>query len=182
MTRAPCNYAYDTSNRMVVRSLDADGDGPGAAVSTFYAYDGSQILLEFGPQSAEIPAHRYLWGAAVDQVLADERADGQGTPGEVLWPLTDHLGTVRDLAVYDSQLDETTVANHRVYDAFGNLTSQTNAAVDHLFGFTGRPFDPATGLQNNLNRWYDPEVGRWMSEDPIGFEGGDENLYRYCGK
>jgi uncharacterized protein RhaS with RHS repeats len=34
-------------------------------------------------------------------------------------------------------------------------------------------------LQNNLNRWYDPSVGRWLSEDPIGFAGGDGNVYRY---
>ncbi len=51
----------------------------------------------------------------------------------------------------------------------------------HQFGFTGRMFDTATGLQNNLNRWYDPVVGRWISEDPIGFEAGDSNLYRYVG-
>ncbi|MBC7078083.1 MAG: RHS repeat-associated core domain-containing protein, partial [Synergistales bacterium] len=47
--------------------------------------------------------------------------------------------------------------------------------------FTGRPFDTHTGLQNNLNRWYDPAVGRWLSADPIGFAGGDGNLYRYVG-
>jgi hypothetical protein len=34
-------------------------------------------------------------------------------------------------------------------------------------------------LQNNLNRWYDPTVGRWVSEDPIGFAGGDTNVIRY---
>jgi RHS repeat-associated protein len=67
-----------------------------------------------------------------------------------------------------------------VYDAYGNLTSET-AAVDCLFGYTGQLYDNATGLQNNLNRWYDPSVGRWMSQDPIGFGGGDANLYRYVG-
>jgi len=41
--------------------------------------------------------------------------------------------------------------------------------------------DQATGLQNNLNRWYDAVTGRWLSEDPIGLGGGDANLYRYCG-
>ena len=41
--------------------------------------------------------------------------------------------------------------------------------------------DNATGLQNNLNRWYDPAVGRWLSQDPIGFDAGDGNLYRYVG-
>ena len=97
------------------------------------------------------------------------------------WALTDHENSVRDLAAYDSGTDVTTIANHRVYDSFGNLKSETNSAVDCLFGYTGRMLDEATGLQNNLNRWYDAKVGRWVSEDPIGFWGGDANLYRYVG-
>ncbi len=67
------------------------------------------------------------------------------------------------------------------YDTFGKLTSETNPAVDSLFLFTGRPFDQNSQLQNNLNRWYDARVGRWLSEDPVGFAGGDGNLYRYVG-
>jgi RHS repeat-associated protein len=89
------------------------------------------------------------------------------------------VGTIRDLATHDSDTHETTIANHRNYDSYGNLLSQTDDAVDELFGFTGRLFDEATGLQNNLNRWYDPTVGRWISEDPIGFGGDPSNLYRY---
>lgn len=53
--------------------------------------------------------------------------------------------------------------------------------VDEAFEYTGRWFDSATGLQNNQNRWYSPSLGRWVSEDPIGFSGGDANLYRYVG-
>jgi RHS repeat-associated protein len=53
--------------------------------------------------------------------------------------------------------------------------------VDHLFGYTGRAYDEETGLQNNLNRWYDAASGKWLSEDPIGFAAGDANLYRYVG-
>ncbi len=71
----------------------------------------------------------------------------------------------------------TTVVNHLIYGTFGRVTAASNSAADSLFLFTGRPFDPDTGLQNNLNRWYDPSVGRWLSEDPIGFTGGDGNLY-----
>jgi RHS repeat-associated protein len=73
------------------------------------------------------------------------------------------------------------VVNHLVYDAYGNVTSETNSAVESLFLFTARPLDPDTGLQNNLNRWYDPAVGRWLSEDPIAYDAGEENLYRYTG-
>ena len=97
-----------------------------------------------------------------DKLLADTTTDG------VSWSLTDHLGTVRDI------LGDT--STHLTYDAFGNLISGTNPL---LFGFTGKAFDAATQLQNNINRWYDATTGRWLSTDPIGFNGNDTNLYRY---
>ncbi len=187
-------YTYDYLNRWVAHTVDLDGDGAAAATSEYFVYDATSVPLSpwerAGVRADEIgqivlqldetgnPTHRYLWGQAVDQILADETVDGGGTE-DVLWPLTDHQNTVRDLAVYDEVLDETSVANHIAYDAFGNVLSETNAAVDHLFGYTGRPFDETTGLQNNLHRWYDAVVGRWLNEDPIGMEGGDANFYRY---
>jgi RHS repeat-associated protein len=75
----------------------------------------------------------------------------------------------------------TTIANHRVYNAYGVLESQTNAAVDCLFGYTGRPFDKASGEQYNGGRWYEAITGRWLSEDPSKFAAGDANLNRYVG-
>lgn len=93
--------------------------------------------------------------------------------------MADHLNTVRDIARYDSQVDRTAVVNHLIYDAFGNVTAESHPAVESLFLVTGTPFDSDTGLQNNLSRWYDPIVGRWLSEDRIGFAGGDGNFYRY---
>ncbi len=121
--------------------------------------------------------------------LAGARPAGSDWAGfcNVQWPLADNPGTVRDLAVFNAATGLTTIVAHRVYSAYGQLISQTNpsnlraAAVDCLFGFTGRPFDPATGLQNNLNRWYDPATGNWLTQDPTGFAAGDTNLYRYCG-
>src|SRR5262249_54514505 len=124
---------------------------------------------------------QHLWGAAVDQLLADEEVTSLASAGSVIWPLADQEGTIRDLATHDPTTHTTRIATHRVYDSFGNLVSQTSAATDELFGFTGRPFDTATGLQYNLNRWYDPKTGRWISEDPIGFVAGDTNLSRYVG-
>ena len=53
--------------------------------------------------------------------------------------------------------------------------------MDCLFGFTGRPVEKVSGLQNNLNRWYDATVGRWLSEDPVGFLAGDTDTSRYVG-
>ncbi len=203
------DYLYDVENRWIGENIDFDGDGLVDRQLRF-VYDGTQIVLQFetegeGAVTGEDLSHRYLWQAnAVDQLLADEQllpspASGRGvggegdptmddstaydqsTPGQVLWPLTDQLGTVRDLAAYDAETGTTAVANHIVYDAYGRVTSETNAAVDSLFAFTGRALDPATGLQNNWNRWYDAKVGQWISEDPIGFEGRDANLCRYVG-
>jgi RHS repeat-associated protein len=177
-------YFYDHQNRWVRRAIDADGNGhlDGRRI---FVYDGNQIVLDFwrnNSQDLQIGhlRQRYLWGPAVDQILAEETVDG-GTADLVQWTLTDHLNTVRDIAKYDPDDDMTTVVNHLIYDAFGRVTSESNPAVDSLFLFTARPFDSDTQLQNNLNRWYDPTVGRWLSEDPIGFAAGDENLYRYVG-
>ena len=61
------------------------------------------------------------------------------------------------------------------------ISSNDPAAVDELFGYTARDFDTAVGLQYNRARWYDPNTGRWLSQDPIGFNAGDANLYRYVG-
>ncbi|MDV3349818.1 RHS repeat-associated core domain-containing protein [Leptothoe sp. LEGE 181152] len=46
-------------------------------------------------------------------------------------------------------------------------------------GYTGRERDDATGLIYYRARYYDPAVGRFISEDPLGFDAGDANLYRY---
>jgi RHS repeat-associated protein len=89
--------------------------------------------------------------------------------------------TVRDLAEYDSSTGDTTVVNHIVYDAFGRIVSETDAAIAFLYGFTGRERDIESDLQYNRARYYDAALGRWLSQDPIGFDSGDANLYRYVG-
>ncbi len=78
-------------------------------------------------------------------------------------------------------LDSSVKCQELTPTTYGNVTAETNSAVDTLFGYTGRFFDEDTGLQWNLNRWYDPVVGRFVSVDPIGFAAGDPNLYRYTG-
>ena len=62
------------------------------------------------------------------------------------------------------------------YDAFDNAT---NPSFPTRYQFTGREFDSFSGLQFSRARFYDPRLGRFISEDPIGFAGGDVNLYGY---
>ncbi len=173
-------FEYDAYNRLVHKELDADGDGTGTATDTFWIYDGDQAVLQFDGATAADLSHRYLWGPLVDQLLADETVDDGGTE-DVLWAFTDWQGSVRHLASYDESTSVTSIENHKFYDAFGNVASETNSAVDTVFGYTGRMWDDDLDLQNNLNRWYDPGVGRWLTEDPADFAAGDPNLYRYVG-
>ena len=140
--------------------------------------------------------HRYMNGPAIDQVFADETG-GNG----VLWYLSDTQNTVRDVAKYASTAAGTqaTVRNHLEYNTFGIVTTAddpTTATVNDgdrpgLEGtgnefspqrsYTGREPDTATGLIYYRARWFDPRIGRFISEDPIGFAAGDANLSRYVG-
>ncbi|GIW96784.1 MAG: hypothetical protein KatS3mg111_0117 [Pirellulaceae bacterium] len=157
-------------------------------------------MVDFDAEGADAARlmNRYLWGAAVDQLLADEQYLSWWSPdafhgsaflgaGSVYWPLTDHLGTVRDLVDSNSGVRE-----HQVFDSFGNLVHEADFdaagnpiasshqdAVDTVFGYTGRAWDADVDLQYNRARWYSPTLGRWLSQDPIGFNAGDANLYRY---
>ncbi|WP_158265624.1 RHS repeat-associated core domain-containing protein [Blastopirellula marina] len=180
------DYTYDIFNRRIGKTIDADGAGAGTATEEIYIYDGlreergaagDHILLAF--DESDDLTDRFLYGPNVDQVLASEEVTSTASAGDTLWALTDHLGTVRDLVDYNAGTDTTTVQNHLTYDAFGNITAETNAAVDFLFAFTGRERDEESDLQYNRARYFDAPIGKWISEDPLGFKALDENLSRY---
>ena len=88
--------------------------------------------------------------------------------------ITDQLGSVR-LVVNAST---GAVAQEIEYDPFGEVISDSNPGFQP-FGFAGGLYDPETGLTHFGAREYDAELGRWTSPDPIGFSGGDPNLYGY---
>ncbi|NEZ61835.1 RHS repeat-associated core domain-containing protein [Leptolyngbyaceae cyanobacterium CCMR0082] len=69
--------------------------------------------------------------------------------------------------------------DHITYDSCSQVTSETNPDFDVRFGYTGRERDDATGLMYYRARYYDPAVARFISEDSLGFDAGDANLYRY---
>jgi RHS repeat-associated protein len=162
-------YKYDVYNQRIAKTVDADGAGAGVATTERYVYGSDQNISLVFDESGNL-SHRYLFGNGIDQIEADE------SNGNVLWALTDHLGSVRDV------VDNVgVVQNHIVYDAFGGVTSQTNSSVVFRYGYTARELDAESGLQYNRARYLDSFNGRFISEDPISFGGGDANLYRYVG-
>jgi RHS repeat-associated protein len=112
---------------------------------------------------------RYLWGETTDQLFAQEDVS-TGT----LWSRTDNLGTTRDLVN-----NAGASATHFTYDAFGKITACDTSKSRFLY--TAQEFDPDTGLYYYNARWYDPQAAKFLSQDPIGFAAGDENLSRYVG-
>jgi RHS repeat-associated protein len=161
------DYTYDVYDRRITKTVDADGAGAGTATEEHFVYDGEHISRVFDETGTQ--TQRYLHGPQIDQVLAEETA-----AGDTHWALTDHQGSVRD--VID---DGGAVLNHRVYDSFGQVTSESDPTVDFRFGYTGRELDAETELMYYRARYFDPAAGTFVSEDPLGFGAGDENLYRY---
>jgi RHS repeat-associated protein len=158
-------YGYDAEDKRVSKKLTTSAPLSASVVTTEkYIYDGSDIALVLN--AAGTLVERYLYGAGVDNVLSREKS------GTVVWSLGDRQGSVVDLVSENG-----TILNHFVYDGFGNRTGMTSA--DFRYGYTGRELDTETGLYYYRARYYDPSVGRFISEDPIGFAAGDTNLYRY---
>ena len=119
---------------------------------------------------------RYIHGNEVDQPLA-HYYDLGGTTKE-FWYHKDRQGSVVNVTDGSG-----TIVNTVTYEGFGRFT-ETNkdfkAGVQGMYKWTGRAYDYESGLQYNRARYYDPNfLGRWISQDPIGFDAGDSNLYRY---
>jgi RHS repeat-associated protein len=121
-----------------------------------------------------------MYGPGVDMVLSEQQFAG-GVAQSPQYQLTDHLGTVRGVAQRVGGASSATLVNSVQYDAFGKVTSQSNATNQPHHGFAGRDIEPVGGLTYNRNRYYSTSSGRFISQDPIGFAAGDANLYRYVG-
>jgi len=88
--------------------------------------------------------------------------------------LYNHQGSLR--AVVDT---EGTIIKELHYDSFGTITKDTNPTLHVTLGFAGGLYDKDTKLTRFGYRDYDAYTGKWTAKDPIGFSGGDANLYGY---
>jgi RHS repeat-associated protein len=187
---ATWTYAYDLLNRITSAEEDDAGGHliqradfvydvfgnriddkvttPQGTTDTRASYDDQgNAIADLNAQNQITTRRLYLDG--VDQLFARV-----GAAGDVAWYLTDQQGSVRDLA------DGTgAIRDHLDYSAFGATTNQTNPSFGDRFEYTAREFDAVTGLQYSRARYYDPQTARWTSQDPLGLDAGDSNLYRY---
>jgi RHS repeat-associated protein len=161
------SYVYNTNGMRIVRT---DSEGGQSDVTKYYLHDGDQqVAVLDNTQSVE---HQYLDGPVLDQIFADELSTNY-----ILWPLGDRQGTIQAVGLTDT--NSTSVVDERGIDSFGNITSQTNSSIEHQHFFNGLQWDADAQLYFNRARWYDPAAGLFISQDPLGFDGGDTNLSRY---
>ena len=165
-------YAYNALDERIFKLVDPDGDGAQAATFTYFLYANQQLTTEFvNTGSVYVATHRYLYAPGTDQVLADLAV---GSAAAVHWTLGDQEGSIRDVVAVTGLNQYADVAIE--YDSFGNVTNGQQAA-SHLL-YAGRELDVETGYDYNRARYYDPQTGRFLSQDPAGFAAGqDPYLY-----
>ena len=101
-----------------------------------------------------------------------------GSYENIYYYINDHLGTPQMLT------DQNAIVVWQAdYDPFGKATVNDDpdgngTHVTNNIRFPGQYYDQETGLHYNWNRYYDPGIGRYLSPDPIGLDGGI-NLYVY---
>jgi RHS repeat-associated protein len=158
---AVARFAYDAFGRRVQKVA--------GGVSAVYAYDGSEILKE---TRSDHTSYLYIHGPRFDEPLGRE-----DQAGNRVYYHADGLGSITKITDASGA-----VVHSYQYDPWGNIESDTGSLnVDGVkYAFTGREWDHETGLYYYRARYYDPELGRFISEDPIGLAGGS-NAYRYAG-
>ena len=200
LTAGSANYQYDLDGFLTSKTDGSD--------VTNYRYslrgellqvnlpDGSVVTYEHDPLGRRIAkridgmiVEKYLW-QGMTRLLAVydgsdnliqrfEYADGRMpvamTQGGVTYCLAyDQVGSLR--TVTDGSGN---VVKRIDYDSFGNILADTNSSFAIPFGFAGGLHDRDTGLVRFGYRDYDPDIGRWTAKDPIGFVGGNTDLFGY---
>jgi RHS repeat-associated protein len=154
-------FAYDPLGRRILKRVTDNG----ASTAMHYFYDNGNILFEY--DDAGTIGNRYTHGLGTDEHLRVDTGKGK------YYYHADGLGST--IAVTDTA---GTVVQTYQYDSFGNLKDQKNR-VKQPYTYTGREWDKEIGLYYYRARYYDPMDGRFISKDPIGFKGGDVDLYGY---
>jgi RHS repeat-associated protein len=121
----------------------------------------------------------YLYEPDSYRPLALVHGNAQQDNIKLHWYQNDHLGT--PIALTGSLGDTLYECQYNAYGQIINETyhqDDTQTLPDNPLRFQGQYYDEETGLHYNLNRYYDPFTGRYITQDPVGILGG-LNSYQY---
>ena len=167
------SYQYDTRGRRVSKTVNGETiyflyDDTGAGLAGEYNQAG-ELIRGYGYQSNGMFMTDPMY-LKIPKVLQDDQPLGY----EFSFYQNDHLGTPQLL----TQINGATVWQAE-YDAFGQINETINL-IEQPLRFAGQYHDKETNLYYNWHRYYSAELGRYISSDPIGIQGGS-NFYGYVG-
>jgi len=177
-------FEYDAFNRRVAKTLTEAG-ARRARAKTVYLWDGTRPLHEIRPATDGSSIQRtYLFDDLSHAPVAQWNAPSARTD-DATAKATDDVAagdwwffvngpSGEPLAIVDGEGQK---RQDFGLSAFGRASGP--AATESPIRFQGQLEDDETGLHYNFYRYYDPELGRYISPDPIGVDGG-LNLYAYC--
>ena len=170
------SFKYDGLGRRVEKEVEVTGD----PITRYnYVYDVDNALLEKKENSSGTRESLLVTDRTVDNQLMAVITDASGAKVDKYYH-RDHLGSLVGVSNSTSEIESTLR-----YSSFGLPLLESASVFSELPEatgyFTGREFDSALDLYFYRARYYDPEMGRFISEDPLGLRGGDANLYRYVG-
>jgi len=156
-TAGTVSFKYDPFGRRIEKSS--------ATGTTNYAYDGDNIVEELS--TAGTSAARYTQGLGIDEPLVRQ------TSTSTVYYEADGLGSITSLTTAAGAVTMT-----YSYDSFGVSTGTTGSETNP-YRYTGREVDARTALHYYRARYYAPNVGRFVSEDPIRWWAGQKSFYPY---
>jgi RHS repeat-associated protein len=158
-------YTYDSQNRRVEKTL--------LGKTIRYVYNDNRVIQEYENNTL---SKEYLYSSYIDDVVAYK----DKITNEIYYYLKDRQYSI--IALVDKNAK---VVERYEYNAFGIITIKDEnqniiniSNYDNQYFYTGRRLDSETNLYYYRNRYYEPELARFMQRDPKGYVDG-MNLYSY---
>jgi RHS repeat-associated protein len=146
-TGGTATFKYDPFGRRIQKTFTQNS----TTTVTNFLYDTANTVEELNPSGSGITRYTQR---GIDEPFAESRS------GTTAFYEQDALSSVTSLSGSSG-----TISNSYTYDTFGNLVDSVGS-LGNPFQFTGRDFDPETGLRYYRARYYDSVIGRFISEDP----------------
>ena len=159
------SYQYDSLGRRVAKQSEIKGQTDHKR----FLWQGLLMLREESPGQSSL--YLYEPGSYAPLARVDEK-EGE-VENKVYYFHTDQIGTPLEMTDAEGQ-----IVWQAKYRAWGAVEKLVVNEVEQNLRFQGQYFDVETGLHYNTFRYYDPEIGRFTTQEPIGLLGGF-NLYRY---
>ncbi len=171
---ADVTFEYDALGRRVARTQ-------GSSAVVYFQADQQTIADYPRGGAASAATYRYVYGSYIDEPVVRKTT---GTGGTVLYYHRNQQYSVTALSDSSGNVSERYAYTAYGQPTFLNATGavQTSSAASNRYTYTGREWDSTLGLHHFRARWMSGFTGRFLTRDPIGFDGSQWDQYEYLGR